>query len=409
MSPAKKNGSDGSETKREEWNCSKCKLGNWLSRATCRKCGADRPKGKQPPRANKPAATSPNAKKADGSASLSMRGLRQDLDYKAALMQDQLAKSEDVLMEMTEMEDLEEDGPDAQPLIDRPAKELRDELSNLESMILQSRKLNITAGTAEMEKRATHLRSALMQQKPQVQQIAHAKSLLDKAEKAVTKLEEDLESARKKVEDLLSQRDTQRRRVEASRSAYEDLLKRAQDDLDPEEDEPLAVPSSTQAQEIFNRLVLNLPAIQGQLTPDQVQGWLAMAINNTMTQTYPLLGVEDGPQAPGAPIGENAQQQQQQQVPAGQQQLQVQAPQQPIPHAAQQQGAGQAVPLQPVPPPVPAVQQQHQPVQQQAVPVQQQQQQQQQAVDNERGGHRERSPRRGPRDEEAAMQQQPQA
>ena len=227
MSPAKKNGSDGSETKREEWNCSKCKQqARQLAEPSNMPQVRSRQKGKQPPKANKPAATSPTAKKADGSASLSMWGLRQDLDYKAALTQDQLAKSEDVLMEMTEMEDQEEDGPNAQPLIDRPAKELRDEHSNLESMILQSRKLNITAGTAEMEKQATHLRSALMQQKPQVQQIAHAKSLLDKAEKAVTKLEEDLESARKKVEDLLSQRDTQRKRVEASRSAYEEATQK---------------------------------------------------------------------------------------------------------------------------------------------------------------------------------------
>ena len=366
MTPKAK-GSVGTGPQREEWSCPKCKLNNWMSRTECRKCATDKPKNKQQPKANKPIATSPAPKKADGTA-LSMRGLRQDLDYKAALMQDQISKETDDPMMILDGEEGEcstEDSEELQTLIAKPVQELKEELSNLESMILQSRKLGITAGATAMEHRATQLRGALMQKRPQVQQIAHAKALLDKAEKAVQKLDEDLEATRKKVEDMLKERDVQRKRVETTRNAYEDLLRRAQDDLDLEDDEPLAVPSAPQATEIFNRLIMHLPAVQGQLTQDQVQAWLAVAINATMADTYPLQDVADAPAAtqqqpmqvqnqhpPPPPAGADAQQVQQhaqahqQAVPPV---LPNQAVQPPLPQAPLQAPNQVQQPQQPVP------------------------------------------------------------
>ena len=297
-------GKGNASSSEEEWLCSKCKMNNWLSRSECRQCGTKKggkAKGKGKSKGQSRGKSTGRGKGPGTAPSPPSEGaknrLRQEMDMKAVMLRHGAEQTEeedgDVEMEEEqgdenhyEEEEEDEEEDEDETLLKEWATwdmdKLRKETTELENVLLHSKKVSLSSVTPHLEHRLALLRSEMkgrgtpgFQLDRASKLLARAKAQREKTEKSITALEEKLRAAKAKLKD-------DQAKEAAALTAQQQIQEKIAKDVSRSGDGSAeAAPEQDVVRTMAQGIAAKLPHFQGMMSYAEVQITLQKIVAET--------------------------------------------------------------------------------------------------------------------------------
>ena len=270
-------------SRKPEWTCRSCQTPNFMNREECRRCGDARMakgKGKGSSTLAKPQEVSKTK----------IKTMRQEMDYKAAMMrhseeEEEAEEEGDAKMATGEgYGETEEENELDTALLElekEDESELKSKLKNVEHVLIQAKSVSLTEGMEELERRAALYRLAIRRKQPDGEQLDQAKqlweraqALRDKQETKIQQLQESLNQAKDKLK-------LQEKQVEAAKAAYEEVRMKLQNPKPVEAKTAASADPGEVTQKTLTALAAKVPAFEGAITAGELHDLLLNAMHQT--------------------------------------------------------------------------------------------------------------------------------